>query len=158
MRTLSWSRAQPRQGVLLQRFEFLGEQIAQIEVNFSKVLVESHSPDNCPICMALAANDGETPVATTVSGGATSVDGGAAAVSGSVNLEPQALDQPLDIDRGGDNCVDPDHDHFAASLVNLNNNVKWNVDTTGNSATLSYSYFDESKWRGLPRLHQRSGG
>ena len=80
--------------VYFSSFEFLGEEIAQIEVNFSKVLVESHSPDNCAICMALAANDGETPVATTVSGAATSVDGGAAAVSGSVNLEPQASTSP----------------------------------------------------------------
>lgn len=134
--------------VYFSSFEFLGEQIAQIEVNFSKVLVESHSPDNCPICMALAANDGETPVATTVSGGATSVDGGAAAVSGSVNLEPQASTSPSTSTVGATTVSTPTTT-ILQSLVNLNN-VKWNVDTTGNSATLSYSYFDESSGVGYP--------
>ena len=129
-------------------FEFLGEQIAQIEVNFSKVLVESHSPDGCAICQAMAANNGETPSATTVSGGATTVEGGAAAVSASVSLEPQASTSPSTSTVGATTVSTPTTT-ILQSLVNLNNS-KWNVDTTSNSATLSYSYFDESNPVGYP--------
>ena len=122
--------------IYFSTFEYLGEEIAQIEVNFGKMLVNQHDPDGCPICMALRGA-AEVPTAMTLAGaGATDPS----EIPQSFALEPQASTSPGTSTVGATTVATPST-NILQSLVNLNGS-KWNVDTTGNSATLSYSYWD----------------
>lgn len=126
--------------IYFSTFEFLGEDVAQIEVNFGKLFTEPHSADGCAICLALAANATETPAALTPSG-TTTADSSAAMP----DLTPQeAGTGPSTTGVGATTVVAPSADNILESLVNLSYS-RWNVDTSVNNDTLSYSYYDSSQ-------------
>ncbi len=54
--------------VQFSTFNFLDRDIAQLEVNFGKVMTQEHNPDGCPICQAMSALPEGASAMTTAEG------------------------------------------------------------------------------------------
>lgn len=116
--------------VQFSTFNFLDAQIAQVEVNFGKVITQEHNPDGCPICqgMTAALPEGASAMTTTGGGSPSSVE------------NPQEAPTDPATSTVGSTTVAGGDDYIEQSLINLGNSV-WNLSAGG---TLSYSYYDDT--------------